>query len=328
MSRAFSYLCFAVLLLLPSSIAIAAQNNQCTARIGVINMDQPTPQDGWKRWPPAAEEWWVNDGKKKFKNLCWATTLEEAAWIVLWSGNTSTFTQPGVLIGLPGSTTTTATTIGNTTIGSTTGGGTIVGRGSYEATVVTILAKLYRGTGVTIDDFRAQNLPEPIFISYKNSDGKNIFKEIIERISKSPRLQNSSRAPFQPAIRPTDKKDKPFQRGSTFFIEEMDEDLDRLLKTEIFKKKLPIQIVSSPEDADFIMTGSADQQTNRAWHEGLLTSVRNHQFGNIRIVHRDNNQLVWVSEAGDRPGFLDGRQRDGVRKIADRLSNNLKKAIR
>jgi endonuclease YncB( thermonuclease family) len=94
--------------------------------------------------------------------------------------------------------------------------------------------------------------------------------------------------------------------GARLFIEDMDKDLDSLIRAEIVKKKIPLVVVVDPEDADLIMTASAS---------GAM------MFG------RTDKVVVWASEAGGRSLWWLGLKRDGPRKVAERLTSNLKKAI-
>ena len=128
-------------------------------------------------------------------------------------------------------------------------------------------------------------------------------------------------------MKPTGNTKKPFPAGASFFIEEMEDDLDGYLKAEIFKKKIPIKIAAVINEADFILGGSAVLEKEQSWHEGWLTPDKDNNVGNIQAVHRESGELVWASEAGDRSLLWGGFKRGGIRKVADRLANNLKKAI-
>jgi hypothetical protein len=162
-----------ILVVLPRAVLEAEEVNECSVKIGVIDMGQSSPQKGWKLWPPSAEEWWTKDGKRKFRGFCWAMTLEEADWLILWSSNIARYTEPPVIIGL--------------------GSGTFGGRGEYEAHIVTVRARLYRGTHKPIEEFSEQSLPEPSLISRKESTssrkpaGKQAFEELFKYIAKQKR---------------------------------------------------------------------------------------------------------------------------------------------
>lgn len=160
------------LVFLPMAVAKADEKSQCKVKVGVINMDQGTPQKGWKLWPPSAEEWWTKDGKRKFRDFCWAMTMEEADWLIVWSSNKTQYTQPAVIIGLSS--------------------GTLGGRGAYEAVNVSVRARLYRGTRQQMEAFNEQSLPEPSLISSKESrssnkpPGRMAFEELFKYAAKQP----------------------------------------------------------------------------------------------------------------------------------------------
>ncbi len=121
--------------------------------------------------------------------------------------------------------------------------------------------------------------------------------------------------------------DKPLKRNAKIFIEEMDGDLDGFIRAEMVKRKVPMEILLSPEDADYIMTGNLVIQEKRSWHEGWLSTEKDHNVANIMVVDPKEKKMLWASEAGDRSWWWGALKRGGQRKTAERLVNNLKKAI-
>ena len=131
------------------------------------------------------------------------------------------------------------------------------------------------------------------------------------------------------SVQPRNDQKQPFPAGAAFFIEDMEEDLDGFLRAEIVKKQIPIKIVLSEDAADFIITGTAiADQEKKSWHEGWLSAAKDQNVGNISVIHRETDTFVWASEAGDRSLWWGSLTRGGVRKVADRLANNLKKAVK
>lgn len=120
---------------------------------------------------------------------------------------------------------------------------------------------------------------------------------------------------------------KRIPRNAKLFIEDMDHDLDGYIKAEIVKKKVPLDVVLKREEAEFIMTGSATDEERRKWHEGWLTQERDKTAGNIMVIDTKAQRMIWASEGGDRSIWWGALKRGGHRKVADRLVNNLKKAI-
>jgi hypothetical protein len=66
-------------------------------------------------------------------------------------------------------------------------------------------------------------------------------------------------------------EDKPLKKNAKIFIEEMEGDLDGFIRAEMVKRKVPLEVLLTPEGADYIMTGSLVIQEKRAWHEGWLS---------------------------------------------------------
>jgi hypothetical protein len=116
--------------------------------------------------------------------------------------------------------------------------------------------------------------------------------------------------------------------GAAVFIEEMENDLDGYLRAEFVKKKLPLSVVLSRQDAHLVLTGASTAEANRKWHEGWLTSEQDRTSGNVMVFDRATKKLLWAGEAGDRSLWWGSLARGGQRKVADRLASNLKKAIR
>ena len=88
-----------------------------------------------------------------------------------------------------------------------------------------------------------------------------------------------------------------------------------------------MKLVLSAGQADCIITGASQEESKRSWHEGWLTTAKDHEVGNITVIHPESDEIVWASEAGDRSLWWGALKRGGIRKVADRLTNNLKDAI-
>jgi len=113
------------------------------------------------------------------------------------------------------------------------------------------------------------------------------------------------------------------------FIEKMPNDLDQFIRAEIVKE-LPnrITMVLAKEEADAIMTGAGENRTGTgAQITGRYLGLHDNATGAVSITDRTGTQVLWSSEAGDRSLLLGSVRRGGPRKVADRLVNNLKKAL-
>jgi len=116
--------------------------------------------------------------------------------------------------------------------------------------------------------------------------------------------------------------------GASIYIEEMDADLDGYIRAEFVKQQVPLKIVLSRGDAHIVMVGTSGGTEKRSWHEGWLTSEKDHATGNITVIDRASKAMLWAAEAGDRSLWWGAMARGGQRKVASRLIKDLKKAIR
>jgi hypothetical protein len=97
------------------------------------------------------------------------------------------------------------------------------------------------------------------------------------------------------------------------FIEPMPGDLDQYISAEITKEfKGRVVVVLDKANADAIMRGVGESKDATA---------------SITLVDPNQTVVLWASEAGDRSLTWGVLAREGQRKVADRLVNNLKKAL-
>jgi hypothetical protein len=120
---------------------------------------------------------------------------------------------------------------------------------------------------------------------------------------------------------------KPIPTGAAVYIEEMDKDLDGFIRAEMISKNVPLKIVMKREEAHIVMMGTSEGNEKRSWHEGWLTTEKDHAVGNITVVDRRTGEMLWAAEAGDRSLWWGSLARGGQRKVASRLANDLKDAI-
>lgn len=113
------------------------------------------------------------------------------------------------------------------------------------------------------------------------------------------------------------------------YVDKMDNDLDQYLRAEIQKKfKNDLTVVLKPEDADAIMAGVSDHQNGtRAAVTGRWLGLHDTATGSVSLLDKSGTTVLWSGEAGDRSLMFGVMKRGGPRKVADRLINNLKKAM-
>jgi hypothetical protein len=113
------------------------------------------------------------------------------------------------------------------------------------------------------------------------------------------------------------------------YISPMPNDLDQYIRAEITKQlNGRIVVVLEAAEADAVMAGVADHKTGVGPAiTGRWLGLHDNATGAISLVDKDGKVVMWSSEAGDRIIFWGALKRSGPRKVADRLVNNLKKAI-
>ncbi len=113
------------------------------------------------------------------------------------------------------------------------------------------------------------------------------------------------------------------------YVDKMTNDLDQYIRAEITKKfKGKVVVVLAPEDADAILTGVGEKKDGvGAAITGRYLGLHDNATGAVSLVDKSGKVVLWSSEAGDRSIFWGAMKRGGQRKVADRLVNNLKKAM-
>lgn len=118
------------------------------------------------------------------------------------------------------------------------------------------------------------------------------------------------------------------KRGAKIYIEKMAEDLDGYITAEMVQKKIALEVVSDPEQADYVMVGNGTPEQSRKWHQGWLTAEQDRTSGNIRVYEKTTKKLVFAGEAGDRSLWWGSMARGGQRKVASRLVGKLKDHVK
>jgi hypothetical protein len=113
------------------------------------------------------------------------------------------------------------------------------------------------------------------------------------------------------------------------YVDKMDNDLDQYLRAEIQKQfKNEIIVVLKAEDADAILAGVSEHQNGtRAAVTGRWLGLHDTATGSVSLLDKGGSTVLWSGEAGDRSIMFGAMKRGGPRKVADRLINDLKKAM-
>lgn len=84
--------------------------------------------------------------------------------------------------------------------------------------------------------------------------------------------------------------------GAKLYVSPMEWNLDRFVTDEIRKQGLPVQMVASPEEADFVMT---------SLYQGLGSHMMSAgHYIQVKIVANNGGKQVWFAEANDYALFL------------------------
>ena len=114
------------------------------------------------------------------------------------------------------------------------------------------------------------------------------------------------------------------------FIEKMPNDLDQYISSEVTKQmKGRLVVVLKKSDADAIMKGTGTSKDGvGAAITGRYLGLHDNATGSISLVDKKETMVLWAGEAGDRSLMFGVMKRGGPRKVADRLVNDLKDAIK
>jgi hypothetical protein len=114
------------------------------------------------------------------------------------------------------------------------------------------------------------------------------------------------------------------------YIEKMPNDLDQFIRAELEKElRGRLTVVLVKEEADALMMGTGENRTGTgAQITGRYLGLHDNATGAVSVTDRTATVVLWSSEAGDRSLLLGSIKRGGPRKVAERLVNNLKKALR
>lgn len=114
------------------------------------------------------------------------------------------------------------------------------------------------------------------------------------------------------------------------FIEPMPNDLHQYISAEITKQlKDRLLVVLQKESADAILRGVSEQKTGTgAAITGRYLGLHDNANGSISLIDKNETVILWSAEAGDRSMWFGAMSRGGQRKVASRLVDDLKDALK
>jgi hypothetical protein len=92
--------------------------------------------------------------------------------------------------------------------------------------------------------------------------------------------------------------------------------LDRFVTAEIVKQSLPVELVNSEEDADFVMTSQYQKLGTHLIAPG--------HYIQVRIVGYHSGDSVWADEVNDFAVFFGRLRRHGPGKAAESIVRKLR----
>ncbi|MBU0505961.1 MAG: hypothetical protein ABII18_12555 [bacterium] len=117
---------------------------------------------------------------------------------------------------------------------------------------------------------------------------------------------------------------------SVIYITPMEGGLHEFLRSEIFKKKVPLSIALKEKDADYILTGTMVQKGSTGkWYHWLVGAAgrADSSQASVSLIKKGSRTLLWSSSVGDRSFWWGMLKRKGERKLAQRIVAKLKKTI-
>ena len=101
------------------------------------------------------------------------------------------------------------------------------------------------------------------------------------------------------AVRPAAAADK-LMPGARVFVHPMNDDFDTYLKTALGKKKVPVVVVPSREEADYEIKGSAESQKASAAKKLVMGSWHSDEQASISVSGIKSGEIVFAYSANKK----------------------------
>jgi hypothetical protein len=143
---------------------------------------------------------------------------------------------------------------------------------------------------------------------------------------RSTTTESSQPRPMQPASQAFGGP-KNVPAGSKIFVAPMDGSLDGFIAAEILKQKLPLVLVTSDTQADFVMTGmNVNVKGEDHWYNATWGGKDKNQ-GSVRLMGVQSKALVWAGDAGDRSSLFNAYRPGGLSKVAEKIVKQMGKDL-
>lgn len=118
--------------------------------------------------------------------------------------------------------------------------------------------------------------------------------------------------------------------NSVIFITPMEGSLHEFIKSEIFRKKVPLRVTMSANEAEYILTGSMVQKEGaQKWYHYLTgtAGTADTAQATVSLFKKGSKTVLWATNVGDRSVWWGMLKKKGERKIAQRVVAKLKQTV-
>ena len=109
--------------------------------------------------------------------------------------------------------------------------------------------------------------------------------------------------------------------GAKVFIAPITDGFDTYLKDAIGKKKVPVEVVASRDQADYEITGTAESQKAGAAKKIILGNWHSREEASITLSNIKSGEVVWAYSVHEEAST------HGKRSSAEACAKHLKEAI-
>lgn len=125
-------------------------------------------------------------------------------------------------------------------------------------------------------------------------------------------------------VRVADEKFENIPAGAAVYIENVDAEFGADFRSELARQKVALKIVSTPDEALFLIVGSAKPDETKLRQEGPGTLILNvRRGGKVSVQDKAKSTTLWSGTWEVR-----SLSPDDLKKAASNLVGKLKKAIR
>jgi hypothetical protein len=122
-----------------------------------------------------------------------------------------------------------------------------------------------------------------------------------------------------------DKKNPPpsqkIPKGAKVFIAPISDGYESFLKDAMSAKKVPIEVVSNRDEADYEITGSAESQKAGAAKKIIMGNWHSREEASITLSNLKSGEVVWAYSVHEEGST------HGKRSSAESCAKHLKEAI-